>query len=77
MAHRIRAVTKSHLWFFVYRDESRKREYRWALLAGNNYEIADSGEGYEHVADCLHAINLIVTKTHSIPIKTGPGVILP
>jgi uncharacterized protein YegP (UPF0339 family) len=73
--HPIRRVTKGQLAFTVWIDGAR--EYRWSLFAGNNYEIANSGEGYKHVADCVHAINLIATKTSGIPIRAGRGVTLP
>lgn len=28
-------------------------EWRWKALAGNNRIVADSGEGYENLNDCL------------------------
>jgi uncharacterized protein YegP (UPF0339 family) len=54
--------------FTVYRDH--KGEYRWRLR-GNNFEpIADSGEGYRHRGDCLHAIDLIKSST-SADVEDG------
>lgn len=43
--------------FRVYKDATG--EWRWRLLAGNGRVIADSGEGYRHRQDCLHAIELV------------------
>ncbi|HEX8459079.1 MAG TPA: DUF1508 domain-containing protein [Pyrinomonadaceae bacterium] len=43
--------------YFVYEDS--RKEWRWQLRAGNNRIIADSGEGYHHQQDCLHAIELV------------------
>jgi len=43
--------------FEVYRD--RRNEYRWRLRAGNNRNIADSGEGYQKKSACLHGIELV------------------
>jgi uncharacterized protein len=43
-------------------------QYRWRLLAGNNRNIANSGEAYHNKADCLAAINL-VKGSASAPVK--------
>lgn len=43
--------------FWVSKDASG--EWRWQLRAANNKIIADSGEGYRHKDDCLHAIELV------------------
>ena len=43
--------------FRVYEDGAG--EWRWRLVAGNGRVIADSGEGYRHRQDCLHAIELV------------------
>ena len=43
-------------------------EWRWSLRAANERVIADSGEGYRHRQDCLHAIELVKHSTHA-PIK--------
>jgi len=59
--------------FYVYRD--RAREYRWRLIAGNGRTLADSGEGYVHKADCLHAINLIAGGVGGIPIRYEAGIV--
>jgi uncharacterized protein YegP (UPF0339 family) len=55
----IRSVSPPHLWFYVYRDANG--QYRWRLIAGNRKRIANSGEGYHNLADCLHAINLVAS----------------
>jgi uncharacterized protein YegP (UPF0339 family) len=34
-------------------------EWRWALVAGNNQTIADSGEGYVRRDGCLDAIGRV------------------
>ena len=43
--------------FSVYKDAAG--EWRWRLQATNGRIVADSGEGYEHKQDCLHAIELV------------------
>jgi uncharacterized protein YegP (UPF0339 family) len=43
--------------FRVYRDAAG--EWRWRLVAGNSRLIAESGEGYQNKADCLHGIELV------------------
>ncbi len=72
MAHRIRSVQKHHLSFYVFKD--KQGQYRWGLYAGNNYEIADGGEGYINKADCVYALNLVATKTGGVPINFAPGI---
>ncbi|HEV2708376.1 MAG TPA: DUF1508 domain-containing protein [Pyrinomonadaceae bacterium] len=52
--------------YFVYQDASA--EWRWQLRAGNQRIIADSGEGYRHKQDCLHAISL-VKDSKDAPVK--------
>jgi uncharacterized protein len=75
MAHPIRSVLKSHLWFYVYRDQSAKHEYRWTLYGANKLKIANSGEGYTNKADCVHALNLVATRTGSgINVQFAPGI---
>lgn len=34
-------------------------EWRWRLRATNGKIIADSGEGYNEMSDCLHGVQLI------------------
>jgi uncharacterized protein YegP (UPF0339 family) len=43
--------------FRVYKDAAG--EWRWRLVAGNGRLVAESGEGYQHKADCLHGIELV------------------
>ena len=45
------------MYYEVYVDASY--HYRWRLKAANHRIIADSGEGYQNKADCLHAISLV------------------
>lgn len=43
--------------YYVYLDANR--QYRWRLVAANNRNIANSGEGYHNKQDCLNAIALV------------------
>ena len=43
--------------YIVYRDN--QNYWRWRLVAANNKNIADSGEGYWNKQDCLSAIQLV------------------
>ena len=52
--------------FYIYKDA--RGEWRWRLEATNNKIIANSGEGYENKADCLHAIGLVMSTTTTTPI---------
>lgn len=45
----------------VYSDLNR--QYRWRLIAANGRIIANSGEGYYNLQDCIHAINLVAGST--------------
>ncbi|MCA1643682.1 MAG: DUF1508 domain-containing protein [Acidobacteria bacterium] len=54
--------------FWVRKDSAG--EWRWNLRAANERIIADSGEGYRHKQDCLHAIELVRHSTHA-PVKEG------
>ena len=40
--------------FVLYRDKTQ--QYRWALFAENNRQIAASGEGYHNKGDALAMI---------------------
>ena len=33
--------------------------WRWRLVASNGRTVADSAEGYQSKADCLHGIELV------------------
>ncbi|MDT7543348.1 MAG: hypothetical protein QOE33_3252 [Acidobacteriota bacterium] len=52
--------------YWVQKDS--KGEWRWHLRAENNRIIADSGEGYTHKHDCLHAIDLVKASSNA-PVK--------
>jgi uncharacterized protein YegP (UPF0339 family) len=52
---------------YLVREDSAG-EWRWTLRAANNRTIADSGEGYRHRQDCLHAIEL-VKQSMNAPVK--------
>jgi uncharacterized protein len=54
---KISDAKKEKLTFIVYVGEDK--QYRWKLVAPNNRNIANGGEGYENKADCLWAIELI------------------
>lgn len=52
--------------FVIYKD--RHGEWRWRLFAANSKVIADSAEGYNNKADCLHGIDL-VKSSYSAPVQ--------
>jgi uncharacterized protein YegP (UPF0339 family) len=54
--------------FRVYRDAAG--EWRWRLVSGNGRIIADSGEGYQHRADCLHGVELVKDSKYT-PVEDG------
>jgi uncharacterized protein YegP (UPF0339 family) len=54
--------------FRVYRDAAG--EWRWRLVSGNGRIIADSGEGYEHRAGCLHGVELVKDAKYA-PVEDG------
>lgn len=43
-------------------------DWRWRLRAANHETIA-SGEGYRNRADCLHAIQLVMSTNANTPIR--------
>lgn len=43
--------------FVLYKDT--KGEWRWSLYAPNSLKIADSAEGYNNRADCIHGARLV------------------
>ena len=49
--------------FNIYKD--KVGEFRWRLVATNGKIIADSGEGYNNKADCLHGIDLVKSSTNA------------
>lgn len=52
--------------YFVYRDTQHL--WRWRLVAANHRIIADSGESYYNLSDCLSAIGL-VKGSKNAPVK--------
>jgi len=55
------------LTFLTYQDNLR--QYRWRLKASNGRIIADSGEGYNNLTDCQHAIALIKQNAFSALVQ--------
>ncbi len=49
----------------IFKDKAG--EWRWRLVATNGKIIADSGEGYNNKADCLHGIDL-VKDSKNVPV---------
>lgn len=43
--------------FVIYKDAGK--EWRWRLFAANSKIIADSAEGYNRKADCIHGARLV------------------
>ncbi|MGD9981118.1 MAG: DUF1508 domain-containing protein [Hyphomonadaceae bacterium] len=54
--------------YYVYKDASPMRLWRWTLYASNGRKIANSGEGYGEAEDCLHAIDL-AANSKGAPIR--------
>lgn len=48
------------MYFFVYRDQSVSRQYRWTLFSANHRKIANSGEGFVTRAGCYRSLNLLI-----------------
>jgi uncharacterized protein YegP (UPF0339 family) len=48
------------MYFFVYRDQSVSRHYRWTLYSANHRKVANSGEGFVTRAGCYRSLNLLV-----------------
>lgn len=72
--------------FHCFQDE--KNEWRWRVLDANHKSFGVSGEGYVHLADCLHGIELIqrgayganvmdITVDPPRLIRTGPDPSIP
>ena len=47
----------------IFKDKAG--EWRWRLVATTGNIIADSGEGYNNKADCLHGIDLVKSSTNA------------
>jgi uncharacterized protein YegP (UPF0339 family) len=60
-------ATRTPYFFWVYRDA--QRQYRWRYYAPNNRILADSGEGYHNLGDCLSAIAAIKTTAANASIE--------
>ena len=43
--------------YYYYQDANG--EWRWRLKAANGRILADSGEGYKNLSDCLEAIDRV------------------
>jgi uncharacterized protein len=52
--------------YYYYTDN--KGEWRWRLKASNGKVLADSGEGYVNLSDCLEAIDR-VKESKDAPVK--------
>ncbi|PPU46812.1 hypothetical protein XarbCFBP7697_14260 [Xanthomonas arboricola] len=55
--------------FVVYKDA--KGEWRWTLYAVNSKKIADSAEGYQRKADCVHGARLVAAVASDARIWNG------
>ena len=57
-------------YFFVYRDNSVKREWRWTLWSRNNRrKLAASGEGFSSRQACEENIALVKRVAPTAPIE--------
>ena len=52
--------------FKVYR--TKNKQWRWRLVARNGKIVANAGESYKRVADCMDALALVVGTSHRTPI---------
>jgi uncharacterized protein YegP (UPF0339 family) len=52
--------------FKVYVDTAG--EYRWYLVSPNGKKLADSGEGYQDIRNCMHAIGIIKAHAAKAPV---------
>jgi uncharacterized protein YegP (UPF0339 family) len=51
-------------------SKDARGEWRWRLTSeGNNKVIADSGEGYNSLDDCLHGIDLVKAQAPAASIS--------
>ena len=58
-------ATQPH--FHRYRD--RRGQWRWRFVAANGRIIADSGEGYNSLAACDHAIAVLKREAPLAPLR--------
>ena len=54
--------------YYIYKDTAGY--WRWRLVANNHKIIANSGEGYFNMSDCLAAIEL-VKNSKNAPVYNG------
>jgi uncharacterized protein len=47
----------------------RNGEWRWRFVAANGRTIADSGEGYNDLDDCDHAIKVLKREAPLAPLR--------
>ncbi len=59
----------TQMTYSVYKDAAG--QWRWRLMAGNNRNVANSGEGYHNRQDCLAAIELI-KNSKDTPVSEKP-----
>lgn len=50
--------------YFQYRRDAAS-EWRWRLRAANHRIIAESGEGYKNLQDCLAGIQLVKSSANA------------
>lgn len=60
--------------YVVYKD--RALQWRWTYVASNGRKIADSGEGYNNEADCLHGITLMKGSANARSTRRKPTNLL-
>ena len=53
-------------YFYVYKDTAG--QWRWRFVASNGEPIANGGEGYINLNDCLHGITLIKDNGRTAPV---------
>jgi uncharacterized protein YegP (UPF0339 family) len=53
--------------FFVYQDQAR--EWRWRLIAANNYIVAVASEGYSSYAKAVESAQWVKDNAPSAPIE--------
>lgn len=58
---------------YIYYQDA-KGEWRWRLKASNGRILADSGEGYNNLSDCLENIDRIKNSSDA-PVKSEPPAV--
>lgn len=53
--------------FEIYRDSAG--EYRWRFRADNGNIVADSGQGYSSVRDCMRGVEAIKKQAKKADVK--------